>query len=425
MKQYLINESDLKPAPEQHKKRSAGINVGYWEDWERTIPFADRTFVARPDGEGRIYLATHQQGPDADSAPLHILSASEGAVPFGGEWEDESLRVFRPDFTRNVGVKLPEKGGFVRSFFPIDTSNPTGIDLQWADDAAPFSWLRFMLPLRTNTEKNQRGLRKELHNLEYISSLCRVLGKRPWITVHHTWEPQALRSIADMFRGQDLIFEFSNEPWHPGWAAGKHYTKVGMEKYGETDPKKALGPRLWAYAEDAQQAFEAARAMLGKEVTCVAGAQWTNPWTTAQILKHCQPDAIAVAPYFGGKAGRADYPDPSVENMRFECSLQVEESYIVQKAEEHRSHGVDLMVYECGPHVFPVGQVSEEHRARMVTFNRSRAMHELMTEFLASLEAANLEPTFFCLHKSQLNHGDAAFAGNEAKMGPVREWLGL
>ena len=427
MKQFLINESDLKPFQKPNpgsslaRPRAAGINVGYWEDWERDIPFANRVTVATPaDDAGRIYLSTHKTG---NSRVLYRLHATAGVVPFGGTLALEMGGLFAPDFAKNVGVKLPPKGGEVYSFAPAYSDNPTGLDQNWVIDAAPFEWLRFLLPLRTNEDRIEGASATEIRTLRRIANLCRTLGKRPWITGHHTWSKEFRGEVAAIFAGLRLIYEHCNEPWHPQWSAGRHFKTVGMDRFNESDPKRALGPQLWAYAQDAQQAFDDMRAALGSEVTCVAGAQWANPWTTKQILEHCQPDFIGVAPYFGGKVGRFDYHDPSLENMRMECAAEAHEVHVKTLAEQHGSHGTELKVYECGPHVFPVGKVTDEHRDRMIEFNRSEAMADLMRQHLASLEAANLEPTFYCLHKSQLRTGDAAFAGNPHKMNPVLEWL--
>jgi hypothetical protein len=246
---------------------------------------------------------------------------------------------------------------------------------------------------------------------EYASALSNVLDADAWINVPHRANDAFVRSLAQLFRANlasnvKLYVEYTNEAWNSASAFPQN--KYMMEREGcvySSSTKKwtncpNLGRRF--FAQRTRQVMDIFTAEYGTNVgriVRVMGGFAANAWWNQQLMIHLgantgasrRVDAIAIAPYIGGRLGSLTNVvanDPRLTlNAIFTGIAQgvaTSRQWITDNAVHARTYGVDLVAYEGGQHLAAVGanQNNQQMIDAFVAANRDSRMRSYYTEHL-------------------------------------------
>jgi len=222
--------------------------------------------------------------------------------------------------------------------------------------------------------------------VEAMFELARATGADPWISLPPFVDDDFARQFAALAKrslapGATLWFEYVNEPWNqapPYNVAGASFEQKAKQKW----PAATLAPwqqRLNWYAYRSVQLCRIVKREFGADasrVRCVANGQAANAAVADTVLAcalakdelggACAKglDALAIAPYFGyelvddavaGKVDRwADEPDGGLATAFgvITNELPRTRSWIVANKQVADRHGLPLVAYEGGQHLF-------------------------------------------------------------------------
>lgn len=419
MTKFIVNSEDLvpyEPAPAPKPPVPIGINAARWNDWTALSPWTDRTICARePDAEGRTWLMTYRDMA-APGSHINWTAEVEGNV----EWlnatamkRDDGLFdiIAMPD--RNVGFRGTGRVRWMRpDKLPHSTYDPT-----WVRFAKQFEYVRFMPGLRMN-QAEAPAVEEYLR----VAGLCRDLGIRPWLNIHHLHmqDERVLDQINFAFSGLDPIIEGSNEVWNWIFPCAQYFADNGPSMDADRNRRKLEN---YARAHDVM-----VEALDIGDMTVVLGSQWTNPWVTRTLLDH-RPDYdhVAVAPYFGHWVGRdrevAMGPWDVIVDL---CKLDIGKT-VSLLAEHSAASGKSLWAYEGGSHVTPHGKLTGDMavRQKLSQFNRSPQMRALMVRHLNEwFDSGGGKYSAFVMNSDAMGRsGDWGIMNNPSKSEPILERL--
>ena len=278
----------------------------------------------------------------------------------------------------------------------------------------PFACLRFMDWMDTNGSTiRQWEERPQVDDFSWSShgvpaetmvDLANKLQSDAWFCVPHLADDNYVRQLAELVKsrldgGLKVYIEHSNEVWNGQFAQAKYAANQGlMEKLS----RNSYQAQLLYHARRSAKIGRIFNTVFSDEdrVVVVYGSQSVNPWVTEQVLSDPEVaavcDAIAVAPYFGGKMGR---PKDVAATLAMSLEQQVaalRESIAENEAalRKHKrlcdQHGCDLIAYEGGQHLVGTGgaENNKELQALFHDLNRWPEMETLYREAIASWQQA-------------------------------------
>lgn len=415
-----------------------GVNLATVADWSSSLPFVDvfknsRPWVSqRPQGgpwNTREEIALTPEGWVASLQPNQAAAALmcrdlEGHYPAGryvclydGEGRIEFRLEGRAVSQRPGRIELevkPGNSGILLRILQTNPENPVrnirvlmpGFEETYRDNPfrpgylellSPFRVIRFMNWQKTNgsplvswserptpewaTQAGPGGVA-----IEHMVDLCNRLKADAWFCVPHAADDNFVRRFAERVRDTldpelRVYVEYSNEVWNTLFGQSKYALEQGQKLGLSRNPNEA---RLRYYAERATQVFGIWREVFGESerLVRVLGSQNASPWATQTVLgwkdtpKHA--DALAVAPYFGGRPGSEQNAPVTLVQSMDEVLDGVERSVfdgLERIREQHKlaaQYGLPLIAYEGGPGMVAerrmgnnaelTGKLSDAHR---------------------------------------------------------------
>lgn len=216
---------------------------------------------------------------------------------------------------------------------------------------------------------------------EYIVQLCNRLHADAWLCIPHAADDGYVGSLAALVRDQmdptlKIYLEYSNETWN-GAAAyypQTHYaSQQGLALGLSTDPNQA-GLRF--HARRAVEIFAIWEQAFGgrSRLVRVLSAQFGNPWTGQQVVSwqnaYQHADALAVAPYFGGRLGQPQNAATtrlmSVDQLLDACVATIRDSTnglaaaMAMNKTTADARGLQLVAYEAGNELVGSGPAADD-----------------------------------------------------------------
>lgn len=257
-------------------------------------------------------------------------------------------------------------------------------------ELAPYTNLRFMDWDQTNNSKrtsfDQRTLKTAAAQrpvaYEWMIDLCNRTEADMWVTIPHmaNWEyslhlanlirygsdakgqpytsPQANPVNPPLDTNLKVYVEYSNETWNGSFDQTEYSRKKGQELNLDAKDQNAKGHKYHVYA--AVRHFEHFEKVWGADnprlITVIAG--WvSNSHVTKLHLEalqdplinpeNIQPDAYAIAPYFGH---RVDGAAPDVMDQ-LRKDIEVVKDKCERQTKVLEGSGMQLIAYEGGQHI--------------------------------------------------------------------------
>ncbi|MCO5165869.1 MAG: hypothetical protein M9894_05820 [Planctomycetes bacterium] len=299
------------------------------------------------------------------------------------------------DHVRGVRVLLPgfEATHEAEPFHPL-----------FLERLRPFSALRFMdwgetnhSPVTSWSERKRPDHRSQDGKngvaYEVMADLCNRTGKHMWVCVPHRADDDYVRRLAALLKDAldprlQLFVEYSNEVWNGAFGQHREVTAAA----------RAEGLEWWErYARRSAEVFDLFERELGgrERLVRVVGAHAANPGLTERLLaalpRPDAADALAIAPYFGGRLGsRRSWRTTrgwSVDQVLDACAADLERQRDLVRRQRAlaREAGLTLVAYEGGQHLVGVGEAVEDGRLTelFVQANRHPRMRQLYRDYLA------------------------------------------
>jgi hypothetical protein len=428
-----------------------GINLDMVNDWSTEWPFTDLFRASRrwiPQREGAPW---GQGGTLALTADNYVASLESGQFattivftdPAGHQPGGEYVLLYEGSgelrFDANSGVTVltsspgrisvrlaPATPAFI-SLRRTDPSNPIrNIHFVAASNEAtfrarpfnedflrvlrPFGVIRFMNWQATNYEPPFEWSRRSLPSyatwagpwgvpVETMVALANEVGADAWFNIPHNATDDYVRQFATMVRDQlsprqRVYVEYSNELWNGIFPQSRYAGDQGMALGLSADRFQAA---LRFQSQRSLEIFAIWRSAFGADsarVLSVLASQAGNAWTAEQLLgwrsAREHTDALAIAPYFGGRFGGRD---GSAEAAMSETALldalaqEIETTtrgMLESNARVAATYGVKLTAYEGGQHLVSADVLSQYQDAvtRLFTgVNRHPRMGELYRRY--------------------------------------------
>lgn len=382
----------------------ASLNPGQWAD---TIMFSSSAFypagqyVLLYDGEGTIQFLSNSATITSQSPGRMVLNVT----PRVGGIELRLAATNPANPVRNIRLIMPGFEGTYQTqpFHPL-----------FLERLARFKAIRFIDWMRTNgspvvnwadratldsaTQATDRGVA-----LEYMIQLANTLQANPWFNMPHAASDDYVRRFATMVRDQlnpslRVYIEYSNETWNVQFGQAAYVQQRGME-LGLAGDSFTAGLRY--HARRAVEIFTIWEQVFGgrNRLVRVLASQSVNPATGQQVMDwqnaYQHADALAIAPYFGGRQGAPENV-ASTLRMTVDQVLDVALASIrdnnpngvrwqmTQNRANAISRGLDLIAYEGGQHLvgFNGAENNEQLAALFIAANRHPRMRQLYLEYL-------------------------------------------
>lgn len=298
------------------------------------------------------------------------------------------------------------------------------------DSLNPFRNIRFMDWMKTNGQTlSQWSERTRVDNytqseptgvaLELIIELCNQAEKDPWICVPHAADDQWVREAARLFRDTldshlVLYIEYSNETWNsaPAFSQTTYVQDQGVAASLSADRWQAGHMYTVKRSSDIFRIFrEEYGAEAGPRLCFVLAAHASNPDTARRRIQSLanpavnpvgiQPDALAIAPYFGVNFTPNDIPPvqpgyPTVDEILDTIAVQ-EIAAQRPNVQSHKAlanqQGMRLICYEGGQHF--IGHLGAENDTNLVQIlfqaNRDPRMGARYREYLDMLREEGVD----------------------------------
>ena len=326
----------------------------------------------------------------------------------------EILSTDNSDYLKNFKIMTP---GYIE-----DESDPFHPD--YKSRLENFSVLRFMDWGRTNASPMVTWDQRTTSNyytqagdngvaLEYMVMLANDLEKDLWICIPHQADDNYITQCAQLLKNTvssdlKIYVEYSNETWNSSflqtsWVKDKGVA-LGLDDDDWKAGQKYAGLRsaeIWTLFQDVFGADMDANIVkvlatqsVNTDISKMRLSVFSDPLFNPEGI---QPDALALAPYFGGKVA-----DDIVENQEVDSitvteilsrahdsiQLNLPEEIADQKAFANENN-LELICYEGGQHL--VGTHGNENNdtltEKLLRANRSSEMGTFYTEYLTLLQA--------------------------------------
>ena len=314
-----------------------------------------------------------------------------------------------------------------------DENNSNTFSSTFIDDIKKFKVLRFMDFMGTNNSTvasiddytTENSLIQRPVSIEKLVELANTINANPWFTIPidadddlvTTWSNYIANNLNQNLTAK---VELSNEVWNFQFtqynSAAQKARSLGLSNTGKDWED---GPVYFGYrSAQIHQIFsdEFAKVSSGPLVCNLVSWQAANTWFFKTSIMpqykitsgNKSPDAVAIAPYFGGYLGTVEHADV-VKNFSEEQLFEeiFHGSYIddgvkggaIDKAlgwvntyiEELKQWNIkDLMCYEAGQHLVGVGAAVEDQKLMnlFINANRSPRMKDAYTSYLTELKNA-------------------------------------
>ncbi len=397
------------------------VSGGAWNTGEALSLTADGWIASLASGQAAGTLMTREILGHYPAGLYICLYDGEGQIEFGF---DAAVLNRQPGrITLNVA---PGNGGIYLKMTATNSANPIRNirvimpGFENAYNSQPFhplflqrlrkfKVLRFMDWARTNDSPlvnwNQRATPDYVSQghekgvaLEYMIALANTLQAEPWFCLPHQADDDYVRQFAMLVKNTldpnlKVYIEYSNEVWNNQFAQARYAQTRGL----------ALG--LSANAYEAQLRYYSQRAVeifkiweevyQGKEkLVRILASQNANPWTGTTILdwKNAsqRAEALAVAPYFGGYLGAAQWQSRvqsmSVNQILDSCAVDIGRAmaYAAENKKNAAARGLALIAYEAGQHLAGFGGVENDQTITnlFIAANRHPGMKLLYLDYL-------------------------------------------
>jgi hypothetical protein len=429
-----------------------GINLDMVNDWSTEWPFTDLSRASRRWIPQRVGAPWGQGGTLALTADNYVASLEPGQFattivftdPEGHQPGGEYVLLYQGSgelrFDANPGVTVltsspgrisvrlaPATPAFI-SLRSTDPSNPIRnisfvgaaneatfrtrpFNEDFLDVIRPFGVIRFMNWQATNYEPPFEWSRRSLPSyatwagpwgvpVETMVALANEVGADAWFNIPHNATDDYVRQFATMVRDQlssphRVYVEYSNELWNGIFPQSRYAGDRGMALGLSADRFQAA---LRFQSQRSLEIFAIWRAVFGADsarVLSVLASQAGNAWTAEQLLDwrsaREHTDALAIAPYFGGRFGGRD---GSAEAGMSETALldalaqEIETTtrgMFESNARVAAAYGVKLTAYEGGQHLVSADVLPQYQDAVTMLFtgvNRHPRMGELYRRYL-------------------------------------------
>ena len=407
------------------------------------------TYLVLYDGQGTLDYWGSASRDDAASTPGRDVVTVD---PSAGDFHMNLVATEPTDHLRNIRILMPGGAcaGDPTASCRDDSDCPGSCELfedhhatqlfhpDFLARLAPFKVVRYMDWMRTNgSEVVEPGDASQVDDarwreapVEVMVDLANVLDIDPWFTIPHQASDAFVIDLATRVRdrlepGRTIYVEYSNEVWnlifdqhtwvardgcanHPDLQAGCDADDgPGNGIYCEGHPWPTWNPtchtaQIRRYSERSVEVFDLFANVLGgtDRLVRVLATQTGNGWLHQQYLDWDDAwqsvDALANAPYFGGRYGG----DPAVAGWSVNQLLTdletVEVPTILGRIEDDADllastyPSLDLISYEGGQHL--VGRSGLENDPAMNALfdavNRDPRMGDLYGTYLDGWRAA-------------------------------------
>jgi hypothetical protein len=418
---------------------TVGVNVEGLADWNRARMFSDVMKTARRWGKpDQPWVHDPPIPVDANGWP----TADAGVVVFAGVPEIEgayhltfkgtakvkahqptikvvNVSVDDPPGTTQADVLIPAGAGDCFLSFTETDRGVRDIRLlrpgceksgtftpEFLDLIKPFPVLRYMELMYANgvhkTSWKERPKPTDAsyaasHNgvpLEVLVELANLTKKSPWFCIPDQADEEYVRESAKLVKEKldpaiPAYVEYSNEVWNGMFAQARYASDKAKELGLGSNPFEG---QLRFYSQRTVEVMKAWSEVFNnpKRLVRVMAVQAVSTFTSRTCLDWqgaaSSVDALAIAPYFGHKHGRADTADavvalgPDGLLDRLAEEVDGENLKVIQdQAETARRYGLALVAYEGGQHLVGIGE-GANHRKLQELFaavNRHPRMEEL------------------------------------------------
>jgi hypothetical protein len=393
------------------------------------VPFTAGNYTVLTEGEGTVEYGQAKGEKETVThrgTGRHViaLDPSRGGLSI-------TIKAVNPaNYLRNIRVLMP---GGVCADDPSDwcsESKPCGQGACVAFDTNPeqvrfnpiflteirsYGVLRFMDWMQTNDDKRVSwNSRPKLTDARYTGNgapvelmveLANQTGKHPWFCMSHLADDDYVSRFAAYVRdhlkpGLKAHVEYSNEVWNGAFPQAEHARQLGMRsRLGKSE----FEAQMRLYARRASQVMKLWEKAFGgaSRLVRVIASQASNDWVSKQILqfedtaKHA--DALAIAPYFGGRLGSPD-EEKRVARMNLDQlfaelrnkSLPDSAQWAADQAKVAKEFSLDLVAYEGGQHLTGVGPSTDNDKINELfdAANRDPRMKAIYTKYLSDWRQA-------------------------------------
>ena len=428
-----------------------GINLDMVNDWSTEWPFTDLFRASRRWIPQRVGAPWGQGGTLALTSDNYVASLEDGQFattivftdPAGHQPGGDYVLLYEGSgelrFDANPGVTVlssspgrisvrlaPATPAFI-SLRRTDPSNPIrNISFVAARNEAtfrsrpfnedflrvirPFGVIRFMNWQATNYEPPFEWSRRSRSSyatwagpwgvpVETMIALANEVGADAWFNIPHNATDDYVRQFATMVREQlssqrRVYVEYSNELWNGIFPQSRYAGDRGMALGLSTDRFQAA---LRFQSQRSLEIFTIWRSVFGADsarVQRVLASQAGNAWTAEQLLEwrsaRQHTDALAIAPYFGGRFGGRDGSTESTMSETALLDLLAQEIETTTRgmfdsnARVAAAYGVKLMAYEGGQHLVSADVLPQYQDAvtrLFMSVNRHPRMGELYRRY--------------------------------------------
>jgi hypothetical protein len=378
-------------------------------------------YTVRFQGTGRIELIAPRGGG------RHVLTGTGGTtsrtIPFDPAVNDNLLFLevresSGADPVRDIEVIAPGQSGTLADgpFHP-----------EFIASLAPYRNLRFLNWMNANNSplaswSGRTTPHSYTQNLpnggahEYIIALTNQTRKDPWICLPHAADDDYVRRTARLFRDTldpalELYVEYSNETWNTMFTQTAYVQDQG-EAMGLSPGDRWRAGQLFTsrrsgeifnifeqeYGPEQRQRFVAVLATMAAGIESITRTRADAISDTSVNPSGSQPDALAIAPYFGVNYTPADLTisRPTANELATTVSQQ-EINRSVEWTRGHRAladgRGWRLICYEGGQHFTGIwgAENDDELTGVLHAANRDPEMQNRYSEYLVALEREGVD----------------------------------
>ena len=414
-----------------------GINLDMVNDWSTEWPFTDLMRASRRWISQREGASWGAGGPLALTSDNWVASLEPGQFattilftdPAGHQPGGDYVMLYKGQgdlrFDNNPGVTVlssapgriavrlaPRTAAFIslRRTEPADpirdirvvaataeaTHSAVPFNEQFLRVIRPFGVIRFMNWQATNYNPPREWSARSLPTfatwagpwgvpVEVMVSLANAVGADAWFSMPHDASDDFVRQFATVVRDhlgprQRAYVEYSNELWNGIFPQARYAGDQGIALGLSTDRFQAA---LRFQSQRSVEMFAIWRSVFGADsnrVVRVLASQASNGWVAEQILSwrdaFRQTDALAIAPYFGGRFGGRDGGAEAAMTDRELLDALAQEletttvGFMEANVRAASRYGVRLVAYEGGQHLVSADVLPQHESAVTALFTR-------------------------------------------------------
>lgn len=385
------------------------------------------TYQWAVEGTGSVSLSAHDGLLVPDTPFGRTLE-----FDFTGGAQTVELEIHDSEFGNGIGhlfmtITASDPADPIRNMDLISPGHTTTYESQpfqesWTDELDPFVNIRFMdwgstnnNPLQTWGERttldSYSQSREQGVSLEYQIALSNQLQQDAWFTVPAAADDDYVRNMAAMIRDNldpnlKVYVEYSNETWNSIFQQTSYVIAQGEALGLDADPwvagQKYVSQRsaeIWHTFE--QEFGVAASDRLVKVMATQASFDFISRTRMEALLDPTinptgiMPDALAIAPYFGGAVADEVVAEGLVDTIttdeildRAQTDLRGDvTSWVTSHKALADEFDIWLITYEGGQHLVGTFENvnNETLTEKLIAANRDPRMYDLYTEYLDML----------------------------------------